>query len=513
MEFNLVTAKWIPVLYRDGRFDRVGIRQALTEAGKIRQIAASNPMDNVALLRFLLAVALWCKDDAKSAFATLSDGSMGIPEDWLAKLDDRKAAFNLLGDGTRFYQDKATGGNRVAAANLIHEFPSGSKIAHFRHCLDKREGLCLACCAVALVRWPLLASAGTAGAGQSMTASLNGNTPAYSVQQSANLLATLSRESPRSSTVEGDCPLWEGASEDSPLGILKGLTWRTRQVQLILENAAGVCASCGSNHMSLVYEVFFRPGWKRPSSDPWADDPQLLRVDGRSGKKIIPGWPGPNDSTEAHATVWSKALAGILARRCDLVSDARHQAVGAASEQALYKDIAAYSFRLPQLSEEIRSRLQEMLRRHESVARNTVSARTAEWGKPPKGHCVVEAIRGPKAQGSSLRAAFSALSPDLSRSLESKFLALAASANVECCHPWSSPELNDTTEVVVRSTTPGSPLRRREAIRRAKAALNRTLETIPSKNENRSQRGEASQTKDADVPKPKRGRKKKESGT
>lgn len=56
MSFNLLTQPWIPVLYANGRFDRVGICQALIEAERIRQIAASNPMDNVALLRFLLAV-------------------------------------------------------------------------------------------------------------------------------------------------------------------------------------------------------------------------------------------------------------------------------------------------------------------------------------------------------------------------------------------------------------------------------------------------------------------------
>jgi hypothetical protein len=50
MNYNLLDEKWIPVLYRDGRWDRVGIRKALEDAGKIRQVAASNPMDSVALL-------------------------------------------------------------------------------------------------------------------------------------------------------------------------------------------------------------------------------------------------------------------------------------------------------------------------------------------------------------------------------------------------------------------------------------------------------------------------------
>ena len=43
MPFNLLDSEWIPVLRRDGRADRVGIRTAFTDAGRIRQIAASNP--------------------------------------------------------------------------------------------------------------------------------------------------------------------------------------------------------------------------------------------------------------------------------------------------------------------------------------------------------------------------------------------------------------------------------------------------------------------------------------
>jgi len=64
MTFNLLKENWIPVLYANGRPARVGIRTALTEAGRIRQLAASNPMDNVALLRFLLAVLLWSNTTA-----------------------------------------------------------------------------------------------------------------------------------------------------------------------------------------------------------------------------------------------------------------------------------------------------------------------------------------------------------------------------------------------------------------------------------------------------------------
>ena len=40
MTYNLLDEKWIPVLYRDGKWDCVGIRKALEGAGRIRQIAA-----------------------------------------------------------------------------------------------------------------------------------------------------------------------------------------------------------------------------------------------------------------------------------------------------------------------------------------------------------------------------------------------------------------------------------------------------------------------------------------
>lgn len=59
--YNLLVERWIPILRTDGKPDRVGIKDALVEAGRIRQIAAANPMDNVALLRFLLTILYWCK--------------------------------------------------------------------------------------------------------------------------------------------------------------------------------------------------------------------------------------------------------------------------------------------------------------------------------------------------------------------------------------------------------------------------------------------------------------------
>lgn len=201
--FNLVESRWIPVLWRSGRFERVGIRRALAESGRIRQIAASNPMDNVALLRFLLAVLLWCKPALSDEDRKRLDGADGVPEDWLARLDEHQAAFNLLGDGERFYQDQAVNNNARPIGDLLVEFPTETKIAHFRHVRDKEYGLCPACCALGIIRFCAFANA--YGGGR-YTSAINGPTPAYSVQQDGTLLETLRLNLPAEAGLKRDPP-------------------------------------------------------------------------------------------------------------------------------------------------------------------------------------------------------------------------------------------------------------------------------------------------------------------
>ncbi|MBM3472617.1 MAG: type I-E CRISPR-associated protein Cse1/CasA [Armatimonadetes bacterium] len=53
---NLLVEGWIQILWACGEPGRVGIWDPLTKAAPIRQIAPPNPLDGVALLRFLLAV-------------------------------------------------------------------------------------------------------------------------------------------------------------------------------------------------------------------------------------------------------------------------------------------------------------------------------------------------------------------------------------------------------------------------------------------------------------------------
>ncbi|NQT84083.1 type I-E CRISPR-associated protein Cse1/CasA [bacterium] len=94
MNYNLLEEQWIPVLMTDGKYCRVGIKDALTQAGRIRQIAASNPMDRVALLPFLVAVLQWCTGSpAEGERGELFETGQ-FPVGWFAKL--QKPAANWM---------------------------------------------------------------------------------------------------------------------------------------------------------------------------------------------------------------------------------------------------------------------------------------------------------------------------------------------------------------------------------------------------------------------------------
>jgi CRISPR system Cascade subunit CasA len=180
--YNLLEEDWIPVLRTNGRAERVGIRTALLEAGSIRQIAASNPIDNVALLRLLLAVLQWCKPDPTPDELEVfrSKDLRGVPPEWLTKLgtpDPPNPLFNLLGKAHRFMQAPPDSDKERPVADLFHELPGGTNVAHFRHIRDYREGACPACVAVGLARLPVAIT----GKGASKRAGINGDPPLYFV--------------------------------------------------------------------------------------------------------------------------------------------------------------------------------------------------------------------------------------------------------------------------------------------------------------------------------------------
>jgi CRISPR system Cascade subunit CasA len=127
MDYNLLDEDWIPVLTGKGEFRRLGIVAALRQAREIRQLASNNPMDRVALLRFLMALVYWGLGNPREE-NTPKDGEP-FPEKLFEKLEAYRKCFNLLGEGKRFYQTWQSGRDpdrRKAITELIQEMPTGN---------------------------------------------------------------------------------------------------------------------------------------------------------------------------------------------------------------------------------------------------------------------------------------------------------------------------------------------------------------------------------------------------
>lgn len=477
--YNLLEEKWIPVLYGNGKTDRVGIWQAFIEAHKIRQIAASNPMDRVALLRFLMAVLLWCKEDAKSSLAALDEKSTGIPENWLAKLQEHKTAFNLLGDDPRFYQDASLKGKvSRPIGDLLVEFPTETKIAHFRHVRDKEYGLCPACCALGIIRFCAFANY----AGKGYTSGINGPAPAYAIALGSTLLETLQLNLPVEKASRRKPPwLCADPPEEKDLDFQSVLAWRSRKIWL--SDADGEknehCAHCGQP-TKLIRRLAFAGGWKQPFEARgqerkfWHEDPHLIMVNDpatevdaddsdsdtspaarKKTTQTVLGFPRPSHRIRSHAGFWRQALRVLLKHKQHAAAQSVLIAGPSASQTGmLYQDAAAFHLCLP-------SDQSSFIDAVEALEKTMKGIRTILRSSTPN----------PNRQHPNRAAAFDALSPFIENGL---------------CHDMKRHEhscqadtltkcLDFPIEQVVRSTTAGSPLRRREALAWAKLALESAL--------------------------------------
>lgn len=281
MNYNLLEEEWIPVLWKKGNSNRVGIKTALTQAHQIRQIAATNPMDRVAILRFLLALLYWCQGNPPDK---IPDDA--FPSDWFEKLHDNKDWFNLLGEGKRFYQDHNAKRTR-AVTDLIQEIPAGNNFWHFRHSTDKKDGLCPACCAMGLLRLPFFSVSGLSGPGEpNLMAGINGVPPMYVVPWGKSLFNTLLANWATCTNI-GE-PAWvqprmsKSQNEDVPL--LTGLTLLPRRVWLhdpVKESAS--CISC-SEKTAVILTCEFQTAGKQ-ENEKW-NDPHVIYLDGKTRKTL-----------------------------------------------------------------------------------------------------------------------------------------------------------------------------------------------------------------------------------
>lgn len=305
MNYNLLEEKWIPVLWKTGNTHRVGIIEAITQADRISQIAASNPMDRVAVLRFLLALLYWCQGNPPDKFSDVS-----FPPDWFEKLHDNKDCFKLLGEGKRFFQYRVGPGNdeKLSANYLIQEVPTGINFWHFRHSIDKTNGLCPACCAMGLLRLPLFATSG----GRGKPPGINAKPPIYVIPLGSSLAEALRMSWQQVSSLNLGTPAWEKPDLQFPktgeIPLLTGLTWLPRRVWLdIPKEPEAKCISCGYKRHLIRQCVFAGIGSTKSDEGRTWNDPHVI-PDSKDVMK--PG--NALGSPDAAAGQWAKITAGIL---------------------------------------------------------------------------------------------------------------------------------------------------------------------------------------------------------
>lgn len=312
MLFNLLDEKWIPVLWNNGTVSRVGIKETLTQAHRIRQIATSNPMDRVAIIRFLLALLYWCKGNPPADGDIVSGKS--FPADWFSKLDDNKDCFNLLGEGKRFYQYRKTDGDdteKLSANYLIQEIPTGRNLWHFRHSTDEVDGLCQACCAMGLLRLPLFATSG----GRGKPPGINSKPPTYVLPVGVSLVETLRLSWRQMSNSDLGTSGWEKPDLLLPkaghIPLLAGLTWVPRRVWLDdPDQSATFCVSCGRKEHVIRKIVFAGIGSQKTDEDSqprdWRDPHVIYQKDETQSLHAA----DTLGASDASAKQWMKIFAG-----------------------------------------------------------------------------------------------------------------------------------------------------------------------------------------------------------
>ena len=399
LNYNLLEQEWIPVLYRDGIRKRVNILEAFAQANRIREVAASNPMDRVAVLRFLLALLYWCKGNPPDAKDSLSS----FPPDWFEKLDDNKDCFSLLGDGKRFYQCKSKSGKerRLSANYLMQEVPTGTNVRHFRHCTDYKDGLCPACCALGLLRLPAFATQG----GQGKSPGINQKPPVYVLPLGTSLTETLGLLWRARPDLDFGTPAWEKADvalpESGNVPLLVGLTWLPRRVWLDdPTEPADTCIVCGHKGRLIRQSVFAGLGSAKTggagAARVWRD-PHTLGEDDKVLK--------PSDALgapDAAAGKWAQVVSGILTGK-EPPEQARLWVVGFATDQNKYLEAKEEEIRLVGGLEEetVRQGLERIDRWQREVWKLVPRAKPREPGRKVKHVEILPAIAAirPQAEG------------------------------------------------------------------------------------------------------------------
>lgn len=262
MDYNLLEKKWIPVLWKDGNSNRVGIIEALECAGGIRCIALASPLDLFAVHRFMLTLLYW-KADLAGGVERVRESLLKhekIPSAVLDGIRKEAHCFDLFDGESPFLQDPtaraAKEKEKKSAGSLFAELATGTNIAHFHHGDDEDMRLCLPCAVLGMLRLVPWTQSGGAG----LTPSVHNAPPIMAIATGDDLAATLGLNLVPLDVEAGEAK-WSGHFKptDSTKAIpyLEALTWNPRRIYLSSPRA-GVCWYCGSRNIPTVGKIVYK---------------------------------------------------------------------------------------------------------------------------------------------------------------------------------------------------------------------------------------------------------------
>jgi hypothetical protein len=190
----------------------------------------------------------------------LDEKNSNIPVSWLTKLNDNRDAFNLLGDGQRFYQDKSLKGGKHPIGLLLGEFPGADSVNHIRHVEHNCSyGFCPACCAMGILRFSVWAPANA-----HYPSSVNPASAAYAFVEGKNLFQSFIANLPETN-LQADLAPWLVVGQPSSPDAVTRLAWRPRKLWLNSGSENGYCENCG-NFGALIFDMGFKKGWATPTT-------------------------------------------------------------------------------------------------------------------------------------------------------------------------------------------------------------------------------------------------------
>ncbi|MBI4285285.1 MAG: type I-E CRISPR-associated protein Cse1/CasA [Chloroflexi bacterium] len=260
LSYNLIEERWIPILRTDGRPGRVGIKEALTQADRIRCIYSASPLDIFAVHRFLLTLLYWKADlvgGVEKVRSALLKGE--LPSDVLNGIKKEAHRFDLFGEQSPFLQDSSASNTREkekkSVGSLFAELATGTNIAHFHHGDDENMRLCLPCATLGLLRvvpW-------TQSGGSGLTPSVHNAPPIMAMATGDNLAITVGLNLVPLDTKAGKAQ-WSGhfkpTDPSGPIPYLEALTWNPRRI-LLPPAQEGTCCYCGDSNVPTVGKIVY----------------------------------------------------------------------------------------------------------------------------------------------------------------------------------------------------------------------------------------------------------------